>query len=68
MLRRMSRKEELNGWKWWRRRHGMTKIEEYKTLTELCLNETVFEYDGEIYEQNEGLAMGNPFTLIQEFF
>ena len=38
------------------------KIEEYKTLTELCLNETFFEYDGEIYEQNEGLAMGNPLS------
>ena len=23
----MSRKEELNGWKWWKRRNGMTKLE-----------------------------------------
>ena len=26
-LRRLLRKEELNGWIWWRRRLGMTEIE-----------------------------------------
>ena len=26
-LRTLSRKEELNEWKWWRSRHGMTEIE-----------------------------------------
>ena len=49
------------------------EIEEYRMLTELCLNETCFEFEGKIYQQKEGLSMGNPLSpflanLYMSFF
>ena len=42
-------------------------------LLQLCLKSTYFSYNGELYEQREGAAMGSPVsavvaTLYMEFF
>ena len=34
-------------------------IEEYLKLTKLCIDQNVFTFNGKIYTQNEGMAMGN---------
>ena len=33
-------------------------------LTELCLRTTYFEFEGDIYEQKEGAAMGSPLSPV----
>ena len=33
-------------------------------LTELCLRTTYFEFDGDIYEQKDGAAMGSPLSPV----
>jgi hypothetical protein len=36
----------------------------YLEALELCLSSTYFLFDGQIYEQSEGTAMGSPLSLI----
>jgi hypothetical protein len=39
------------------------------TLIKVVLNQNYFQYNGELYTQNEGLAMGAPISLsLQETF
>lgn len=38
------------------------QIKAYVNLTEFCLTNNFFQYDGKFYTQSEGLAMGNPLS------
>ena len=43
------------------------KIKEYVELVNLCLSQTTFYFNNEVYEQIDGLMMGNPISsLISE--
>ena len=41
-----------------------SEIKELLTLTNTCLFQTTFSFQGHFYKQSEGLAMGSPLSLI----
>ena len=45
------------------------KIDELINLTELCMSQNVFQFNGKFYEQTSGTAMGNPLSpFLAEVF
>ena len=38
--------------------------DEIAKLVEMCLNSTYFSFQGKIYEEFDGVAMGSPLSLI----
>ena len=43
---------------------GTMRVETIKDLLRLCLTTTYFAWNGKMYEQTEGGAMGNPLSPV----